>query len=230
MRRHVYEFGKDEGWKEVGLQILIASGWRPDCAKADAAYLGRVLPPSLKKGAPLLIGPPSGNYWIAREEIQGYEDRPPTMHNTILIEVTQRMTGGAMYTISYMCKPNGEVRTQCRFHGTRPWKGYPEYLKEVVMVHALELALDCVAKGEATENGVQYVEIRAGNLTLCDLLFAWFAKGGWHLQSAAAQKIACLCNEVAQLLPVPLKVYSSEPEGPMEETVREHLDIGWAVN
>ena len=97
------------------------------------------------------------------------------------------------------------------------------------MVHALELALECVKEWEEREQPAKYIELRAGDLTLCGRLYSWFAEGTWNLQSAAGAEIAQRCYELAATLPVPLILYSYEPRIPELEQVPENLEIGWTV-
>ena len=45
-------------WWRVGLQILTASGWRPDCAMVEACNVARAAPPPMRAKAPIIIGAP----------------------------------------------------------------------------------------------------------------------------------------------------------------------------
>ena len=52
-------------WYEVGLQMLSRAGWRPDCSRADAIDLDRVLPPQPKGRAWIAVRAPEAMEWTA---------------------------------------------------------------------------------------------------------------------------------------------------------------------
>ena len=46
LREAAYIFRDIDSWCGIGLQILVAFGWRPDCAQKDSLSVARILPPS----------------------------------------------------------------------------------------------------------------------------------------------------------------------------------------
>ena len=75
----------------MGLQLLLAIDWRPNCSQAQDSFVERHPPPPPRREAPILIGPPSANAWPISEDIYSYEDNPHTQANTMLIEVNIRV-------------------------------------------------------------------------------------------------------------------------------------------
>ena len=72
------------------------------------------------------------------------------------------------------------------------------------------------------------MENRAGDQTICDRQYFWFARGDWNVQSKAAPSIAHLRYQLATTLRAILGCY--EPRTPELEEMAEDLDVGWTVN
>ena len=51
----MYTFERAGTWHDIGLQLLNASGLRPDCTQAYWSNFERALPPRPSEGAPLVI-------------------------------------------------------------------------------------------------------------------------------------------------------------------------------
>ena len=62
-RHRVYDFLEFEHWFEVGLQILLASGWRPDCVWTEEYSVLRTGPLALNAPRPLAFGSPQAVTW-----------------------------------------------------------------------------------------------------------------------------------------------------------------------
>ena len=45
LRAQTYSFGASASWYTVGLQVLVAAGWRPDCTAPEHVNVGRSAPP-----------------------------------------------------------------------------------------------------------------------------------------------------------------------------------------
>ena len=50
LKETTYDYVHTEGWEDIGLQILTAAGWRPDCAVSDSENILKALPPGNDKG------------------------------------------------------------------------------------------------------------------------------------------------------------------------------------
>ena len=54
-------------WFVGGAQILTASGWRPDCARADTVNVPRILPPPTRTEAPIIVHSPEQRRYLPME-------------------------------------------------------------------------------------------------------------------------------------------------------------------
>ena len=51
-----YHFESITGWREVGLQILGTTGWRPDSSTSCPLNLARLLRPEIREGRHFIVG------------------------------------------------------------------------------------------------------------------------------------------------------------------------------
>ena len=57
LKETTYNFENTRSWMDVGLQVLQASGWRPDCAVPHTDNIGKMLPPADPRGLLLAQSP-----------------------------------------------------------------------------------------------------------------------------------------------------------------------------
>ena len=162
-------------------------------------------------------------------EIFVYEANLSVMSNTITVEASIGASAGVMFSTAYVRTPAGDVRTERRELGTHPRRGYPMYLREYAVVHALELAIEYGITDRASYPEATYTVVRAGDDLLCKRLSDWFATGAWRIQSAAGGEIANCMYRLARDLSMPLIFYGFPYDLKNDEVEGEHLDVGWTV-
>ena len=64
LKEKTFNFHGTSAWFEVGLQVLAASGWRPDCVIAEAVNVQKTLPPRMREESPLIVGNCDALSWI----------------------------------------------------------------------------------------------------------------------------------------------------------------------
>ena len=96
-------------WYGIGLQILVPSGWRPDCVQVDSPSVERTLPPRLtQRGIWIAAGSADSMQWDhgATKGVPvpkgGIEDP-----STCEVEVATFYTGGYATSCSCIKMPNG---------------------------------------------------------------------------------------------------------------------------
>ena len=223
-----FKFGNTRSSRETGLQVLLAANWRPDCAETQDIFVERLPPPSTRKLARIMIGPPASNATLTKEEVYAMDDNPPAPGNAINIEVMARSWNGLYITLAYIHHPDGSVATEGRFLGKHKGKGFPQYVKESTLMHALDLVIGINRNREKMGPAVSYFVVRAGSDLLCSRLGTWFDTGKWHLQSAAGAVIAKQMYLLAGALAAPLIYYSFPADRP-EESLEEDLENGISV-
>ena len=62
------------GWREVGLCMLHATGWRPDCSVGDELNSMRTPPPLFKRSAPIVAAALTDCSWIGLREQKEIEE------------------------------------------------------------------------------------------------------------------------------------------------------------
>ena len=77
-----YPFTNPQSSREVGFQVLMAVGWRPDQACAQKPYVQSLPQPQTHPRARLFFGHPEANAGLDKEEIYATTDDPPTDSNT----------------------------------------------------------------------------------------------------------------------------------------------------
>ena len=231
LKECTYVFGGTQSAKEVGLQVLLAINWRPDCAKADPIYVDRLPPPVTRKGKRILFGPPEANPWLAAEEVHDLCDSPPTDDNTIRVEVMPRLYRKQVLTMAYIRFPDKKVRIETRFWGRYMGKGYPKFIPEAAMLHALEIVKWINDRWPVNNNveGNFFFVLAASNALTCSRLGKWFDTGKWHLQSSLRTTIASLICVLAAQLKFPMMCYSFTSDKPDTGIFNEHLDVGWTM-
>ena len=66
-----YTFDGASGWFEVGLQVFLAAGWRPDCAVTEGYNSVRAAPPEAKGGGVMVYE--MAMKWLSASEAETLE-------------------------------------------------------------------------------------------------------------------------------------------------------------
>ena len=195
-------------WYVVGAQILMASGWRPDCAQEHTMHLGRALPPRPNSGAPVLTTMnemlDAGQEAKAHLLCEGTQEKEPA----ITIYACSFFQEG--YGISCAC-----IVTKTRIIGVQGWVlgedrvslGPPIYVDEAPLMHALYILRAMLGqKGEHSLTTEDLVEIQAGGRKPMQEVHNWFRTGDHDLQSSAASRILETLADIKEKLPCMLKM------------------------
>ena len=215
LKAQTYTFGGVQTWYEIGLQILLAADWRPDCTRVDQTNIKRSIPPRGKVGAPLVFGGTSNMTWQSNEEREMTDALLEGAGRRLDVEVQSFLEEGWGISCSYMRTPGGVVSTQGCLLGMDPdGKVLPDYVEEYPGVHALELvraylSTDLAANGEEPE----IITIRAGGPLLVSRLLDWCNRGALRLQSAAASAVVGLFHELSEVMCCPLVFCSTDGRG-----------------
>ena len=105
----------------------------------------------------------------------------------------------------------------------------PIYLREVAIVRALELVVAYLTERGDAAAELKRIEVSAGDSVVSGRLHAWFSRGDWIFQSAAASRLAAICCQVASILPCPLYLYSFHKGKPAGGRSPADLEVGWTA-
>ena len=114
----VFNFLGTKGRMDVGLRVLWASGWRPDCAVDDVSNVTRLVPPPRQRYRPIVVGASCGNVGVSIEEQHWIDGITSDPDRDLLVQVATRRFVKWCATVSYVRAPGAQVDTQCIFHGT----------------------------------------------------------------------------------------------------------------
>ena len=230
LRESVFVVNKGMGWREVGLCVLHAAGWRPDCSVGEEINSVRMPPPLFKRSAPIVVGALNDCTWIGLKEQQRIEEQIVDAGNTLQVEVDVRRLESVFVLISYMRDPAGEVCMQGVFLGECQGDGVPVFFREAAIAHALELVLIYLQKpggtAEEARRRTKRIAVSASDGVTCGRVHTWLSRGDWLLQSAAAPQVAVLCGRLAPVLCCPMVLYSHLREKKAELPPVEHPDDG----
>ena len=131
-------------WYEVGVQLLAAIDWRPDCAAPDTADIDRAVPARSRKEAPFVLGGPTNMLWPSEKTAQDIEVLLETQR-VALLDIVARSYFVDGYGLSAVCaRTPGRWLRGYDLGGT----GIPEYLLEAPAAHALELVGGNLGEGD----------------------------------------------------------------------------------
>ena len=200
-KRKTYNFVSTKNWKDVGLQVLVAAGWRPDCTIADRISCAKVIPPKCRPNAPIIIG--------NINEMRWGEDCDVSMEHTLQIEVRVFYTGGYGFTCSYLRSPSGEIRSQGWVVGWDNEQYPPVFMSEFAVLRGCMLARDFIQETETLVNPT-IIMISAGRLLEQERILRWFNEGWMGLESAIAGDIIEIFVQLADVLKCPLVMSGTE--------------------
>ena len=105
-------------WRRIGLQILTAARWRPDCAAAERCDTARAVPPPLRGTAPIFIGPPDAIQWFPDALDESLVQQLGGNGEVLRVEVGAACHSGVGLSSAYVRTPEGAVTTQGWIVGT----------------------------------------------------------------------------------------------------------------
>ena len=196
-----YDYRGVSSWFEVGIQVLAASGWRPDRAQAMSLNAARTLPPIGQRG-PIIIETSETMRYIGES---GDEGCRAWMENP---ENGYRVTTGVFFqdSVGASCAsqtmPGGLPGTQGWIIGEdRVSEDPPVSVLEAGVLHALLLVEQATL---SLQSAPAFFLARTGNGRICDRLREWFNSGRLRLQSSFAADIVSVLHRLADTLTAPL--------------------------
>ena len=195
-----YDYSGAESWSAVGLQVLTASGWRPDCAAGKALNVGRMLPP---RGCthPFIVEPSELMCYEEAEEHEGCRRRGEDPSSGICVTTAVFFQEGAGASCTVIKGEDGLPRTQGWIVGRDPGINPPVFLQECGLLHALLVVEQMIIEENVTP---PFFYVKAGTWRMTQALQKWFNSGHMGLQSAAASDIIEVIYRLAKLLPSPV--------------------------
>ena len=141
LRTQLYSFQGVGNWQEAALQILSASGWRPDCTRPAKVNFDRAIPPGCKPGAALIDGGTDNMTWLSDKEIRCAKNLLESTTGILDIQEHSFYKSSIGLSSSYMCTPRGAISTQGWVLGVSNAEyPHPAYVREAPAAHALRLA------------------------------------------------------------------------------------------
>ena len=112
LKEATYNFVGAVSWNEVGLQLLIAAGWRPDCAMGHTENIEKLLPPKDPKGLLIVQSP-----WVRQggaESLgnEGYDSWMMGEEGGLHVSVGTFFQDGIGASCAWIKRPDGVVFTQ----------------------------------------------------------------------------------------------------------------------
>ena len=124
-------------WFEVGLQVLLASGWRPDCVMGEVEDVTRVVPPAGAPRRPMVFGAPHATKWLSAEDLEHVGRTAETAVRVLEVEVCSFFEEGVGYTCACCRGPEGRALAQGWVVGADNSLVAPTFLSEAAAFHAL---------------------------------------------------------------------------------------------
>ena len=215
LKEVTYNFRNGESWYGVGLQILAASGWRPDCVQSDSLNAARMLPPRLT-GKRNWIAVVSAEAMLWDHAIHEKVPRPTGEINgarPLETEVVTFYVQGYATSCSYTRAPSGVTSCQGWVIGRDGTRLAPIRVKKFALFHGCILTLQLIRQSDekkAPRPTVAY--LRAGDPTTCTRLLDWLNGGVQRFASSAGPKIVAVIQCLAEELQCPLIIQSTERE------------------
>ena len=203
LRALTYDFVGSHSWNETGIQILSASGWRPDCTLQSSLNVERTLPPLGKSSA--IYCEPYGMATTAASlhiEETGYSHWINGTGKGIRITVGAFFQEGFGISSAWFTDPNGMPTSQTWILGEDPYSSEPpSFILEASLCHALHLTERLYLQQHTTPD---FIAIKAGNWKTNRALYRWFIEGQLRLNSDAADEIARAILRLSKTLACPL--------------------------
>ena len=213
LREQTYNFRGCHSRHDVGLRILAAAGWRPDCARATRLNAEESLPPL-----------PKGNAWIAVGAIGAMDWRNGPMQaeqNTtyvpetmvvIDVEVMTSTYHGFGISCSYCRTPDNNITCQGWVMGWDPAPVCPAFTREFTILHGCCLILQTLQDEGELQPRPTAIHLRAGDEMACSKLYRWLNEGCNAFVSVAGAAIIFALHSLAAILPCPLLIFNTEQD------------------
>ena len=200
LKETTYNFVNTKSWMDVGLQILHASGWRPDCAVPHKDNIGKMLPPADPNGLLLLQSPTNWGMEDQSPGKVGYNKWMNEESGGLHITTCAFFQNGVGSSCAWVKRTDGVVYTQGWVVGVDEYSvSPPAAIVEVGVLHALSLVKEYLT-GEESSPSPEFIVVHAGEYKVIRRLRSWFSKGTLRLQSAMASEIAERLREIIPLL------------------------------
>ena len=200
--RDTYDYQGAESWFEIGLQVLVASGWRPDCTVDSPVNLGKSLPPKDAAGR-IIIEPSVLMRYTEATEQAGYRAWMENPEGGVDVAVSVFYQQGMGASCAAVTPCGGLPCAQGWILGVDPVSlAPPEFMLEAGLLHALLLVEQ--HSRLAAEDPPPFYQVRTGTWGLMMGLIKWFNEGSSDLVSAAAADIVMVLGRLETELVCPL--------------------------
>ena len=220
-RDKFYHFQQAQNWFDVGLQVLEAVQWRPDCARDPEENLQRMLPPKMCPQNPIMVGPPLANKWLTEQEQLELTDKLADATRRVEIQATYGRCKNQFYVVACCVSYLSGVVTHTKFLGFHEAQFAPIFVREQVLAYLLEIAVDFAQDEKLSQMRSQSVSLYIDDSMICNRLRDWYNKGAWRFQSDAGSAIAKLSHLLAAQLRLPLSFYTVDEIFKLEKPVVE---------
>ena len=204
LKEQSFNFHNVNSWVDVGLQVLHASGWRPDCTHEDVFNVEKSLPPRDPRHMVIFSGWENMRWHRNIKMPQGYKSWIEGAPGGLSVTVGSFFQGGVGASSAWVRRPDGFTFTQAWVLGEDPFSVEPpEFILECSVVHALVL-VERQLKAEGT--CPTYIGVKAGNGRVITTLKAWFNSGTAGLLTAAASDLIGCFSRLIPMLPCPIVI------------------------
>ena len=175
-------------WYEIGLGVLMAAGWRPDCVVPEHFDAKRMPPPQKASEEGFMIfGAPHSMRWLAEEGSQSIEKAVASATRVMMIEACAFFEEGIGFTCASIQLPGGETSVQGWVVGKDGHSSPPNYIMEASAFQAFRVAWEHIRRQSFD---AQLIRIIAGDVLLCRHLNEWVNAGKMLERIAAGPEIA----------------------------------------
>ena len=189
----------------MGTQILEASGWRPDCTRAQEINIERSLPPKPETGAPFaspttgVLGPGAPQFHCRLDHLD------PVCLSGVGVHVGAFSQNGCGASCACVRIQNDAPITQGWVWGLDPAStGPPAFVAESALLHALKAVEALRTQLGVRWQSIEYVKIQAGNNRTRGAISNWFEHGALNLHSTAASEIAVFLKNLKSEMECPV--------------------------
>ena len=216
-----YNFQNTENWFDVGMQVLGAVRWRPDCMHISRENLARTLPPPVSPQHPMTVGSPTMCKWLTEEQENEIADRLVEATNKVEIQVTYGKCRNHFYVSSCCVSTLYGTETQTNFIGVHEESFTPIFVREQVLAVALQYVRKYMERDRAEIAQTQAMEVFLVDSKICNRLRDWHHKGAWRFETGAGEEIADLSHMFAVNLHFPAGIYTVAKVGRLGKPVIE---------
>ena len=190
-----------EEWYDIGLQLLLASGWRPDCVLLEGCSVTRMEPLRTEQENILIFGSPHAVRWLRPTSIELLESKFETAQKALNVEACSFYEERVGYVCAVSNEPEIGLGLKGWLVGSDPSETMPLFMEEASALMALRMVLTVITERPLSKG---YIHVRAGTPLLCRHILEWQNTGTVKLRSPAAGEILTLCHSVSRLLMCPL--------------------------